>query len=162
MRLNKSTNDAIRILCACAQADGALTKVADLADTLDLTHQNTFKIVHVLTNAGFLTSVRGRHGGVRLSGRPAEISIGDVVREIEAGLGGKASAPKSNKHKFDALLDDAFAAFLQVLDRQTLADIASAKHLAKRPEKKARAGRRTSQLKKPRSAAVRRQLQSGL
>ncbi|MGE0698503.1 MAG: Rrf2 family transcriptional regulator, partial [Hyphomicrobiaceae bacterium] len=70
MRLNKSTSHAIRILIECARAEGALVKVAELSARLDLTMQNVFKIVHVLSRAGLLEAARGRHGGVRLA-RPA-------------------------------------------------------------------------------------------
>ena len=83
MRLNKSTSHAVRILIDCAKAEGRLIKVAEIAKRLDITQQNAFKIVHLLSKAGFLASVRGRHGGVRLARPAAKIRIGDVVRSIE-------------------------------------------------------------------------------
>ena len=83
MRLNKSTSHAVRILIDCAKAEGRLIKVAEISERLDITQQNAFKIVHLLSKAGFLSSVRGRHGGVRLARPAAKIRIGDVVRSIE-------------------------------------------------------------------------------
>ena len=65
MRLSKTTNYAIRILIDCAQAEGALVKVAEISERREITPQNTFKIVHLLSRAGFVRAVRGRHGGVR-------------------------------------------------------------------------------------------------
>ena len=83
MRLNKSTGDAIRILIACARSEGALVKVVDLSATLDITMQNVFKIVHILSRAKLTAAVRGRHGGIRLSRSADAIFIGDIVRAME-------------------------------------------------------------------------------
>jgi len=126
MRLNKITNHAIRILSACAQGGEDLKKAGILAAELDLTHQNTVKIIHVLTRAGFLQSTRGRNGGVQLALPAEKIYIGAVVREIEAGLGDDALQEEKPSDGFGVLVDDAFAAFLEVLDGQTLADLVTA------------------------------------
>ncbi len=123
MRLNKITNHAVRILSACAHDGKNLKKAGDLAVELGLSPQNTVKILHILTRAGFLQSTRGRNGGVRLALPAEEIYIGTVVREIEAGLGDMKFPLRQPNDGFDALVDDAFSAFLEVLDGQTLADL---------------------------------------
>ncbi len=124
MRLNKSTSHAVRILIDCARAGDRLIKVADIAQRLDITQQNAFKIVHLLSRAGFLASVRGRHGGVRLARPPAKIRVGDVVRAIEFnGL----DAKEAGSHvSLSQIVDDALEAFISVLDQHTLADMAEA------------------------------------
>lgn len=127
MRLNKSTGDGIRILIACARAEGALVKVVDLSATLDITMQNVFKIVHILSRSGLTAAVRGRHGGIRLSRSASEIFIGDIVRAMEQ----TESVPDVDKQDEDApsaadvtrVLDDALEAFIAVLDRHSLADM---------------------------------------
>ena len=123
MRLNKSTSHAVRILIDCAKADGGLIKVADIASRLDITQQNAFKIVHLLSKAGFLASVRGRHGGVRLARPAAQIRIGDVVRSIET-LGHEESETNA-RESLHRIVDDALDAFISVLDQHTLADMAA-------------------------------------
>jgi len=122
MRLNKSTSYAVRILIDCAKAGDRLIKVADIAQRLDITQQNAFKIVHLLSRAGFLASVRGRNGGVRLARPAAKIRIGDVVRAIEFTRvdGGQGNASLSQ------IVDDALEAFITVLDQHTLAEMAKA------------------------------------
>jgi Rrf2 family protein len=122
MRLNKSTSHAVRILIDCAKSEDRLIKVADISGRLDITPQNAFKIVHLLAKAGFLASVRGRHGGVRLARPPAKIRIGDVVRAIEfSGSEGKDGSAQSGLNQ---IVDDALEAFISVLDQHTLADMA--------------------------------------
>ena len=124
MRLNKSTGHAVRILIDCAKAGDQLVKVADIAQRLDITQQNAFKIVHLLARAGFLASVRGRRGGVQLARPAAKIRIGDVVRAIEVtGFEGKEAGSQVSLTR---IVDDALEAFISVLDQHTLAEMAEA------------------------------------
>ena len=124
MRLNKSTSHAVRILVLCAKSEDELVKVAEIARRLDITQQNTFKIVHLLNRGGFLGSVRGRKGGVRLARPAAKIRIGDIVRSIElSGNEGKAPGQDAGLNE---IVDDALEAFISVLDKHTLADMVAA------------------------------------
>jgi Rrf2 family nitric oxide-sensitive transcriptional repressor len=126
MRLSKTTNYAIRILLDCAVADPNLVKVAEISERRDITLQNTFKIVHLLSRAGFIRAVRGRHGGVRLARPASEIRIGDVVRameimnrEVEREQGDHTAA-QGQLAALDQLFDNALDAFISVLDEHTL------------------------------------------
>jgi Rrf2 family nitric oxide-sensitive transcriptional repressor len=126
MRLNKSTGHAVRILIDCAKAGDQLIKVADIARRLDITPQNAFKIVHLLSRAGFLASVRGRRGGVQLARPAAKIRIGDIVRAIEfTGVEGRDAGGQGSLTR---IVDDALEAFISVLDQHTLAEMAEASH----------------------------------
>jgi Rrf2 family nitric oxide-sensitive transcriptional repressor len=128
MRLNKSTSYAVRILIHCARSGDRLIKVADIAQRLDITQQNAFKIVHLLSRAGFLASVRGRNGGVRLASPANKIRIGDVVRAIEfTRIDDKTPA---NSGGLNQLVDDALEAFITVLDQHTLAEMAKSAQAA--------------------------------
>lgn len=129
MRLSKTTNYAIRILLDCAVADPNLVKVAEISERRDITLQNTFKIVHLLSRAGFIRAVRGRHGGVRLARPAADIRIGDVVRameilnlEIEREQGERGVA-QGQLAALDQLFDNALGAFISVLDEHTLEEM---------------------------------------
>jgi Rrf2 family protein len=153
MRLTKSTSHAIRILIDCARASGGLTKVATLSERLGITQQNVFKIVNVLTKAGLVEAMRGRHGGVRLARPAGSIRIGDVVRatevthvEIEEGA---PAAKRGRGHGVNRILDSALVAFIEVLDQHTIADMAQSQAQAKSqppltsaPERKRKSGAR--------------------
>ena len=130
MRLTKQTAHAIRILVDCAEAGSGLLKVAAISSRLSITKQNVFKIVHILSRAGFISAVRGPHGGVRLAKPATAIRIGDVVRAIEVtDVEINRAAAGHAKHSrdantIDAVFDDALIAFVSVLDQHTLADFA--------------------------------------
>jgi Rrf2 family protein len=168
MRLNKSTGDAIRILIACARAEGALVKVVDLSATLDITMQNVFKIVHILSRAGLTAAVRGRHGGIRLSRSADAIFIGDIVRAMEQtdaapDAAGRQSEAGASAVDVTRVLDDALEAFIAVLDRHSLADMVAREALS---ATSATADGKSSSARgraaaKPRGKSPRRSLRAG-
>ena len=147
MRLNKSTRDAIRILIDCARSGDSLIKVADLSTRLDITPQNVFKIVHLLSRAGMVAPTRGRYGGVRLARPAADIHIGDVVRALE--MSGASSDQEIDEgvvmrnrgeSGVNRVLDEALEAFVMVLNQHSLADMA-ARSMADAPASDPRPGR---------------------
>jgi Rrf2 family protein len=125
MRLTRTTGYAVRILIDCAAAGDRLVKTSDMARRLEISPLNVFKIIHILSHAGFVEAFRGRNGGIRLA-RPAEdIRIGEVVRAIEATEMTVEERPAADgRPQLNALFDDAMEAFIGVLDQHSLADMA--------------------------------------
>jgi Rrf2 family nitric oxide-sensitive transcriptional repressor len=167
MRLSKTTNYAIRILIDCAQADGALVKVAEISERRDITPQNTFKLVHLLSRAGFVTAVRGRHGGVKLARPAKDIRIGDVVRAMETtrlDLDSESTVSKNEAVQqlagLNHLFDSALEAFITVLDGHTLEEMTRARQPLAAAASSRKRPARTKPSAKP-SAHFRRQ-QTGL
>lgn len=131
MRLTKQTGHSIRILIDCARAGGQLVKTAEIARRLEITPQNVFKIVHLLAHAGFVSAVRGPHGGVRLARPATDIRVGEVVRamevtavEVEGGKRPGRAGAATPSVSINRVLDEALEAFIGVLDQHTLAEMA--------------------------------------
>src|SRR3546814_8448930 len=81
------------------------------------------KVVNELARAGYVESVRGRSGGIRLGRSPEEINIGAVIRHTEDGFDlldcdNCIVAPACG---LTGILRQALGAFLCVLDAYTLA-----------------------------------------
>jgi len=164
MRLSKTTNYAIRILIDCAQAQGRLVKVADISARRGITPQNTFKIVHLLSRAGFVEAVRGRHGGVRLARPATAIRIGDVVRAMETTRVEMEPDPSQMRRSarqaladIDHIFDAALEAFIGVLDEHTLHDMAMARREDQVPERRAPRLRARAKTARQRSGHSKRQ-----
>ena len=121
MRISKTTHNALQILIATARSGSTLVKGAAVAQELDLTEQNTSKIVHLLSRGGFIKAVRGPQGGMKLALKPEDIRIGDVVLAMERMT--IEDARLSGSGGFSELFDDALEAFVSVLNQHTLADI---------------------------------------
>jgi Rrf2 family nitric oxide-sensitive transcriptional repressor len=125
VRLKSYTDFALRVLMHLATQPDRLASIAEIARTYRISHNHLTKVVHDLRKEGYLSSVRGRSGGVLL-GRPAtEITVGEIVRHTEAGfdLVDCASCVIAPACSLTAALDEARAAFMAVLDRYTLADL---------------------------------------
>lgn len=127
MRISKTTHNALQILIATAKSGNSLVKGAAVAHELDLTEQNTSKIVHLLSRGGFIKAVRGPQGGMTLAQNPEDIRIGDVVLAMERMT---IEDERRARGGFNNLFDVALEAFVSVLNQHTLADIARNKRSA--------------------------------
>ena len=133
MKLSTYTDYALRTLTFLALKEEGLSTIAEISDAYGISRNHLMKVVQDLAQGGYVESIRGRGGGLRL-GRPAElIRIGDVVRYTEqdmcivecfaadAGPRGCKLAPAC---VLKTALGEALRAFLAVLDQYTLADLA--------------------------------------
>src|SRR5512142_2522480 len=110
-----------------------LHTIASVAQRYRISRNHLMKVAQTLIQAGFVESVRGRHGGLRLGMDPAQIKIGAVVRATEDSF---SLVECFDKRRWTCAvmsacglrkpLDEAVAAFLSVLDGTSLADVAQA------------------------------------
>ncbi|MEL6734314.1 MAG: iron-responsive transcriptional regulator RirA [Pseudomonadota bacterium] len=132
MRLTKHTNYAIRMLMYCASNTEKLSRVSDIAKFYNLPEPFLLKILQSLTKAGYVKSVRGRKGGIRLA-KPAQyIGLGEVVRRVEDNFelaecfqAGEAECPLITSCGLSSSLRSALDAFFAVLDEYTIDDLAN-------------------------------------
>jgi Rrf2 family transcriptional regulator, nitric oxide-sensitive transcriptional repressor len=129
MRLTLHTDYSLRVLIHAGVADGKLITINDIAKAFDISKQHLMKVVNNLSQKGYLDTVRGRGGGIRLSRSPRDINVGKVVRETEETLGvigcleQRGYCPIQRVCALRGVLDEATKAFLAVLDGYTLADL---------------------------------------
>lgn len=125
MQLTRFTDYAIRVLLHVGARDDGLSSIPEIAGTYSISKNNVMKVVQDLGSAGFLTTVRGRNGGLKLARPASEIRIGEVVRHTEPGFemvncGSCLIAPACTMPR---VLNEATEAFLAVLDKYTIEDI---------------------------------------
>lgn len=126
MQLTRYTDYAVRVLLHVgARDEGDLSSIAEIAQVYDISKDTLKKIVQDLNQAGFVTAVRGRKGGLRLGRPAADISIGAIIRHTETGfdLVDCSSCLIAPACTLPRILNEATQAFLAVLDRYTLADV---------------------------------------
>ncbi len=125
MQLTRFTDYAIRVLLHVGAREDGLSSISEIATTYKISKNNLMKVVQDLGQAGFLTTVRGRGGGLKLARAAGEIRIGEVVRHTEPGFelvdcGSCIIAPACTLPR---VLNEATEAFLGVLDKYTIEDI---------------------------------------
>jgi len=129
MRITLHTDFALRVLIYVGVNDGKLATINDIAQSFDISKPHLMKVVNFLGQRGYLDTVRGRNGGIRLMREPRHINIGQVVRETEETLdvigclGHRGYCPIERACLLRGALREATQAFLAVLDAYTLADL---------------------------------------
>lgn len=130
MRLNLQSDYALRLLMQLATNGDALCTIADIARCYDISRNHLMKVANGLGRAGFIETVRGRSGGLRLAGDPGAISIGSIVRKTEGDFAlveclqqGKSHCLITPACRLKGVLGEATEAFLAVLDKYTIADL---------------------------------------
>ena len=130
MRLTKMTDYSLRLLMYLAsKAPGELCSIAEVSKAQRLSEAHLMKITHQLSMAGWLETVRGKGGGIRL-GKPAnKIKVGDVVLSMESDFNivecfsGSVNCKFAKNCKLAGVIDGALEGFIKHLNRHTLADI---------------------------------------
>lgn len=131
MRFTRYTDYALRVLMYLGlKPEDELATIREIAGSYGISENHLMKVVHRLGLNGYVTTVRGRQGGMRLAQAPAAINIGEVVRRCEDDMRivecfdpETNTCPIASVCALPAVLDEALTAFLAVLDRYTLADL---------------------------------------
>ena len=130
MRLTVYTDYALRMLMYLAVKADGLATIGEVAGAYGISKAHLTKVAHQLGLAGYVGTVRGKGGGLRLARPAGEIGLGDVVRRTEPDM---ALVPCFEPmHAPCAIvpacglrgaLFEAQQAFLAVLDRYSLDDL---------------------------------------
>jgi Rrf2 family nitric oxide-sensitive transcriptional repressor len=130
MRLTVYTDYALRLLMYLALKDDGLATIEEVAQSYGISKNHLMKVAHQLGVAGYVETVRGRHGGLCLAKRAKAIRLGEVVRHCEPDMAivmcfepvnaDCAVLPHCVLRK---ALGQARAAFSKALDEYTLADL---------------------------------------
>src|SRR4051812_37048954 len=123
MRVTLNTDYSLRVLMFAATKQGGLSTIPEIAESYDISRAHLMKVVHQLGLLGYITTVRGKNGGIKLLRKPSEIKIGNVVRETEVELSvlGCLADPGycmiAKACRLRGAFREATEAFLSVLDR---------------------------------------------
>lgn len=125
MKLTLFTDYAMRTLLYLGARPDQLCSIGEVAQAYGISQNHLMKVVNELARSGYVQSVRGRAGGIRLGKPPEEINVGALVRHTEDSfeLVDCGSCVVASACGLVSMLDEALAAFMMVLDRYTLADL---------------------------------------
>ena len=129
MRLTTRTNLALRALMFCAVNANRIVRKQDAARFVNASENHLAQVINQLAHAGFIITLRGRHGGFHLARRADQISVGAVFRTFEGDmpfiecLGDENTCPLRPACRMKAHLARAVEAFYATLDPITLSDL---------------------------------------
>jgi len=132
MRLNVQSDYALRLLMFLAVNRDRLCTIAEISAHYDISRNHMMKVAQQLGHIGYVDTVKGRSGGLRLAMEPEQIPIGNVVRRMEGDFAiVECFAGRTNTClitpacRLNGILAEAVSAFLAVLDQSSIADLTS-------------------------------------
>lgn len=134
MQLTLHTDYALRVLIYLSVQPGKTVTIDEVTEFYGISRNHLVKVVHHLSGKNFINTTRGKNGGMQLSKDPNQISIGDVVREMEANFnivecfdpGADRQCSIAPICALKTVLQEACDNFLLFLDQYTLEDALTA------------------------------------
>jgi Rrf2 family nitric oxide-sensitive transcriptional repressor len=129
MRLTMMTDYAMRLLMYVSRHPDRLCTIAEVARAYDISEAHLMKVTHQLGLNGWIETVRGKGGGMRLAHAPEGINLGAVVRSMESDFqitecfGSANQCSLTGSCRLTGIVDEALQNFLRSFDAYTLADI---------------------------------------
>jgi len=129
MRITRYTDYSVRVLIYLGLKGEARSTIQEIAESYKISRNHLMKVVHDLQLRGYIDTIRGKNGGVKLRLAPEDISIGQLIRETEEDkalvecFGPDNACAITPFCDLKHVLADAQEAFFSVLDAYTLADL---------------------------------------
>ena len=134
MRLTDYTDYSLRVLLYLAVRGGGLSTIQDISDAYGISKNHLMKVVQQLGELGWVETVRGRNGGLRLAEQTIALTVGEIVRATESDFalvgcfpdqhGERRGCVITAQCRLRGALEAARNAFLTELDRHTIGEVA--------------------------------------
>ncbi len=130
MRHSDYTDYSLRVLMYCASNNDRIVNISEIAQFYKISNNHLKKVVHALSLAGFLSTTRGRNGGLILQRSAKDIRIDEIVRSTEFDFKlvecfdtASSQCVLSSNCKLARVFRSALQAYMHSLSQVTLADI---------------------------------------
>ena len=127
MQLTKYTDISLRVLMFLALKNSTLSTIPEISKKFNISRNHLMKVVNELAGRGYVKSLQGRGGGVKLAYPAADITVGMIIREMEASLDlidcDTSPCPIRSACELKIAVNKATDSFLRVLDDYTIADL---------------------------------------
>lgn len=129
MRLTRYTDYGLRVLMYLGMQPGELATIRDISDAYGISRNHVMKVVHALGKLGYIETIRGKGGGIRLAQSAESVNVGELVRRMESDFelvecfGPANQCVLTGCCVLPGAISEALKAFLAVLDGYTLADL---------------------------------------
>lgn len=137
MQLTRFTDYCLRVLMYLSCQRERLVTIAELANSYRISSNHLMKVVHRLALAGYITTVRGKGGGMRLARDPADINLAEVIEHCEESIavidcladGYDGECPLMPRCALRSALRGAQRAFLDHLAGFNVRDLVQSRHM---------------------------------
>jgi len=134
MKLTDYTDYSLRVMLYLALRRGDLATIQEISDAYDISKNHLMKVVQRLGELGWVDTIRGRNGGLRLAPNSLTLTVGEVVRRTESDFALVGCFPDERGERRNCVIEPhcrlkhalaaAHAAFMAVLDGYTIGELA--------------------------------------
>lgn len=86
MQLTKFTDYGLRTLMYLAQTPNERASVKDISEYYGISRNHLVKVVHKLAQLKYITSTKGKGGGLSLNPQTLKLTLADIVLELEPDM----------------------------------------------------------------------------
>jgi len=130
MQLTLYTDYSLRVLIYLSLNRERTSTISEISDFYQISRNHLVKVVHNLSQKGYINSTRGKGGGLVLAHEPKNINIAKIVQDTEPNFHivdcfNEETTPCSVESlcKLKGILGSALNEFLKVLSQYTIADM---------------------------------------
>ena len=127
MLVTRHSDYSLLLLMYAAMHDDRLVTIAEVATAYGISRNHLMKIVQNLATHGYVETMRGKGGGLRLARPAGSIGLGELLRDTETSFEivncKKLGCPLTGFCILKRTLDEARDAFVSTLQRYTVADM---------------------------------------
>ena len=129
MQLTLYTDYSFRVLLYLGVNRDRLCTIAEISERSAATQNHLVKVVHNLGREGYIQTMRGRTGGIRLKKEPEEITLTEIIRCTEVNMDIAECLRENNTCHISEvcsiknIFEQAQNEFIRTLDQYTLANL---------------------------------------
>lgn len=129
MQLTIFTDYGLRTLMFLTAHPARTSSVREIADYYGISYNHLVKVTHRLAQLGFITSTKGKGGGLKISPQAEKLRLGDLVQALEPNMDvvecfnrDTNTCRITTSCQLKHYLFDAQQSFIASLNKHTLAD----------------------------------------
>ena len=137
MQLTLFTDYSFRVLIYLSLNPEKIITISEIAKNYNISRNHLVKVIHNLAKRGYIESIRGKGGGLRLAQEPTQINVGSVFRHTESLAPAESHLNKDKPTiksqqttlKLKLAIELALEKFVETLDDYYVSDLLGKKQL---------------------------------
>ena len=136
MQLTRFTDYGLRTLMYVAARSENSASVKEVAEHYDISRNHLVKVVHRLSQLGYIETTKGKGGGIKIAKDTEKLRLGDLIQKLEPNMNMvECFDAKTNTCRITGscqlkhYLFEATQNFINTMNKYTLADTVQNKEL---------------------------------
>ncbi|HJD61727.1 MAG TPA: Rrf2 family transcriptional regulator [Rickettsia endosymbiont of Columbicola hoogstraali] len=128
MQITSFTDYGLRSLIYLTYKQEKICSIKEIAEYYNISLNHLVKVIHKLVQLGYISSSKGKGGGIKIAFNPSSMKLGDIIEKLEPNMDIVECFNKDNQCRinnscqFKHFIKEASNAFIKTLNNYTLED----------------------------------------